>query len=90
MCSFCFTRNFIRREDSSKKRAPKCTVETQCQMKDCPVKATIQQLVNCNNTFEDFLTISFRGNVYHQPGDFQLRRIIDKEIKDLHKTFQKN
>ena len=71
MCSFRFTRNFIRREDSRKKRAPKFTVEAQCQVKDCPVKATIQQFVNRNNTFEDFLTITFRGNVYHQPGDFQ-------------------
>ena len=90
MCSFRFTRNFIRREDSRKRRAPKFTVEAQCQMKDCPVKATIQQLVNRNNTFEDFLTITFRGNIFHQPGDFQSRRIIDEEKKDLYKAFQKN
>ena len=32
MCLFCFTRNFMRREDSRKKRAPKFTVEAQCQM----------------------------------------------------------
>ena len=51
MCSFRFTRNFIRREDSREKRAPKFTVDFQCQMKDCPVKATIQQHVNRNNTF---------------------------------------
>ena len=59
-------------------------------MKDCPVKAAIQQLVNRDNTFQDFLTITFRGNVCHQPGDFQSRRIIDEEKKDLYKTFQKN
>ena len=90
MCSFRFTRNFIRREDCRKRRAPKFTVKAHCQMKDCPVKATIQQLVNRNNTFEDFLTITFRGNIFHQPGDFQWRRIIDKEKKDLYKAFQKN
>ena len=90
MCSFRFTRNFIRSEHSRKRRAPKFTVEAQCQMKDCPVKATIQQLVNRNNTFEDFLTIAFRGNIFHQPGDFQSRRIIDEEKKDLYKAFQRN
>ena len=92
MCLFRFTRNFIRREDSRKftVEAPKFTVEAQCQMKDCPAKATIQQLVNHNDTFENFLTITFRGYVCHQPGDFQLRRIIDEEKKDIHKTFRKN
>ena len=55
MCSFRFTRNFICREDSRKKRAPKFTADFQCQMKDCLVKATIQQHVNRNNTIEEFL-----------------------------------
>ena len=31
------------------------------------------------NTFEDFLTITFHGDVCHQPGDFQSRGIIDEE-----------
>ena len=51
------------------------------------MKATIQQLVKHNNIFDDFLKITFRGNVCHQPGDFQLRRIIDEEKKDIYKTF---
>ena len=55
MSPFHFTRNFICREDSMKKRAPKFTVDFQCQMKECPVKATIQQHVNRNNTIEEFL-----------------------------------
>ena len=81
MNSFRFARNLIRRKDSRKKRAPISTVEAQCQMKNCPMKATLQQLFNCNNTFKGFLTISFHGDVCHQPGDFQLRRIIDEEKK---------
>ena len=81
MCSFRFTRNFIRREDSRKRGAPKFTVKDQRRMKNCPVKATIHQLVNCNNTFKYFLTITFRGDVCHQPGDFKWRRIIDEEKK---------
>ena len=54
------------------------------------MKATIQQLVNCNNAFEDFLTIKFPADVCHQPGDFQSRRIIDEEKQDIYKTFQNN
>ena len=57
---------------------------------NCPVKAPIQELVNRNNTFEDFLTIAFRGDVFHQPDDFQLIRITDEEKRYIYKTFQRN
>ena len=73
------TRDSTCGEDFRMKRAPKFPVEVQCQMKDCQVKATIQQLFNRNNDFKEFLAITFRGDACHQPGDFQLRQIIDEE-----------
>ena len=52
MYSFRFKQNFIRREDSKKKRALEFTIEVQCQMKNYPKKAKTQQIVNPNNTFK--------------------------------------
>ena len=52
MYSFRFKQNFIRREDSKKKRALKFTIEVQCQMKNYPKKAKTQQIVNPNNAFK--------------------------------------
>ena len=43
------------------------------------------------NTFEDFLTITFHGDVCHQPGDFQSRGIIDEEKRIyIYITFPKS
>ena len=81
MCSF--------REDSRKRRAPKFTVEAQYQMKDCPVKATIQQLVNRNNTFEDFLTITFRGNIFINQVTFNRDELLTKKKRIYIKHFKK-
>lgn len=36
------------------------------------------------------MTITFRGDVCHQPSDLQSRRIIDEEKTNLYTTFQKN
>lgn len=90
MYSFRFKQNFIRREDSKKKRALKFTIEVQCQMKNYPKKAKTQQIVNPNNTFKDCLKITFHSDVFHQPGEFRSRLIIDREKLGLYKTFQKN
>ena len=88
MCSFRFTRNFIRREDSREKRAPKFTVDFQCQMKDCPVKATTSNMSTVIIPFYDISTIMlristimFRGDFCHQSSGFQQREIIGKERK---------
>ena len=57
-CFLKFTRNFIRREDSRKQKAPKFNVEAACQMDGCPAKITMQQLACGKNNFENIFTLT--------------------------------
>ena len=82
-CFLKFTRNFIRREDSKKRKAPKFNVEAACQMDGCPAKITIQQLACGKNNFENIFTLTLKGNIKHKRSDLKARRLTDAKKTDL-------
>ena len=83
-------RNYIKSDNSRKKRSPKFTIEASCQMKDCTSKVSVQQGVDAVGKPLDHLTFTFFGEIRHRKGDIQARRIIDEEKSRTFEAFSKD
>ena len=58
-CSFNFYYNFIKKNNSRKKRTPLFIVRARCAMTECPMKITIQLQVNESGEPNNYLTVFF-------------------------------